>query len=63
MKSHTHSPGTDATAAHRRELDQEPQTREERPTRAITGKEAVFRDLRQRNERRARLTQVRRKTP
>lgn len=61
MKSHAQSPGTDATAAHRRELDREPQTRDERPTRAGTGQEQVFRDLRERNERRARLVRARRK--
>jgi hypothetical protein len=53
MKSHTHSPGDDAAAAHRQELQSEP-TRNERPARAD-----VFSDLRRRNERRASMAEAR----
>ena len=50
MKSRTHGLGTDAAAAHRRELESELQTRNERRARAD-----VFGDLRRRNERRTSL--------
>jgi hypothetical protein len=57
MKSLTHRPGTGAAAAHRQELHGEPETRSERPARAAA---EVFRDLRRRNERRARLAEAKR---
>lgn len=57
MKPQRHSPGDGAAAAHRRELDQEPRTRNERSARV--GR--LFYDLRRRNERRARLAEQRRR--
>jgi hypothetical protein len=49
MEAHNDSPGADAAAAHRQELDKEQQTRDERDARVDPS--ALFRDLRRRNER------------